>query len=68
MSCLENVPLWIASASLSGISMLNSYTLSESIVVDTLSGTDLLNRHDHLHSIKTIETEIVVKVRLAVEL
>ena len=30
--------------------------------------TDLLNGHDHLYSIETIKTEIVVEVRLAVKL
>jgi hypothetical protein len=30
--------------------------------------TDLLDRHNHLYGIQTVETEIVVKVRLGVKL
>jgi hypothetical protein len=30
--------------------------------------TDLLNRHNHLHGIETVQAEIIVEVRLAVQL
>jgi hypothetical protein len=34
----------------------------------TSAFTDLLNRHDYLHSVETVKTEVVVEVRFAVEL
>jgi hypothetical protein len=34
----------------------------------TSAFTDLLNRHDHLYSVETVQTEIVVEVRFTVEL
>lgn len=30
--------------------------------------TDLLNRHNHFHSVEAVEAEVVVEVRLAIEL
>lgn len=48
--------------------MLNS-CLSVSLVSRTCRVlTDLLNGHHYLHGIKTVQAEIVVEVRFAVEL
>lgn len=61
----------MASASLSGISMLNSCAAVSAALCERLLrlvATDLLNGHDDLYRVEAVETEVVVEVRLAVEL
>ncbi len=64
--------LWMVSASLSGISMLNSYMIplvSTRIVGGKRAGIRswrvspyLLDSHDHLHGIKAVQSEVVREV------
>lgn len=56
-----HIPLWIVSASLSGISMLNSCSgvSIELQPFEQRAGTNLLDGHNDLHGIKTVETKIV---------
>lgn len=59
-----HIPLWMVSASLSGISMLNSCS-GVSIKLQPFeqrAGTNLLDGHNDLHGIKTVETKIVREV------
>jgi hypothetical protein len=59
----------MASASLSGISMLNSWSsVRERVPHGPNVATNLFNSHNHLYRIETVETKIVVEVRFGVEL
>lgn len=64
LECRRSIPLWMASASLSGISMLNSCGICEHS--DSFCGiarvTNLLDGHDDLDGVKRVETEVVGEV------
>jgi hypothetical protein len=58
----------MASASLSGISMLNSYSKIRMGLVLARAITDLLNGHDHLYRVETVQSEVVGEVSVGSEL
>lgn len=63
----SNIPLWIASASLSGISMLNSCVLvRRSAKGFQCDATNLLDSHNYLDGVETVKAKIIVEVRLGV--
>ena len=57
-----DVPLWMASASLSGISMLNSCDRIRACPCLSRCITNLLNGHYNLNSVQTVQTKIVREV------
>jgi hypothetical protein len=62
----EDIPLWMASASLSGISMLNSYRTISSKLKDSPQrelSTHLLHGHYNLNNIQAVQTEVIREVR-----
>jgi hypothetical protein len=63
---LVHIPLWMASASLSGISMLNSCCTSSMPIINSSmhDATNLLYRHNDLHSVQAVQSEIVGEVRV----
>jgi hypothetical protein len=65
-----NIPLWMASASLSGISMLNSCRPVSMPVVQCpmYDATNLFYRHNHLHSVQAVKSEVVGEVRIGRQL
>lgn len=66
-----NVPLWMASASLSGISMLNSCRESVSCYYSSPShrkNAYLLNGHHDLNNIEAVQAQVVCEVGSSVNL
>lgn len=68
---IKDSPLWIVSASLSGISRLNSYYGNVSMTEQPpirQRATYLFNGHHNLNSVQTVQSEIVCEVGAAVDL
>lgn len=68
-----NIPLWMLSASLSGISMLNSWRwvvqlLTAPSYISVYHGTNLLNSHHNFNGVETIQSQVTRKVGFGVEL